>query len=70
MNMMLTEAYSEPCQTSKMELIGKKVNSFQPLTIFARMFDWVLDTPLARLMMSSDRTRQTLIIFEKIKTDH
>ena len=37
MNLMLTEAYSEPCQTSKMELFEKKVNSFQPLTIFARI---------------------------------
>ena len=26
----------EPCQTSKMELFAKRVNGFQPLTIFAK----------------------------------
>ena len=30
-----TEAYSEPSQTSKMELIAKIINWFQALTIFA-----------------------------------
>ena len=30
------EAYSEPCQTSKIELFAKIVNGFQPLTIFAK----------------------------------
>ena len=30
------EAYSEPCQASKMELFTKKVNYFQSLTIFAK----------------------------------
>ena len=30
------ESYSEICQTSKMECFTKKVNGFQPLTIFAK----------------------------------
>ena len=30
------EAYSEPCQTSKMERFAKIINSFQPLTTFAK----------------------------------
>ena len=28
-------AYSEPCETSKMELLAKTVNDWKPLTIFA-----------------------------------
>ena len=38
-----TEAYSESCQTSKMERFAKIVNSFKPLTIFAKcpiLGDW------------------------------
>ena len=35
-DIMITEAYSEPCQISKMELFTKVVNSFHPLTIFAK----------------------------------
>ena len=31
------EAYSEPSQTSKMELFAKLVNSCQPVTIFAKI---------------------------------
>ena len=31
-----TEAYPEPCQTSKMERFAKIVNDFYPLTIFTR----------------------------------
>ena len=30
----MSEAYSVPCQTSKLELFAKIVNNFQPLTIF------------------------------------
>ena len=33
-----SEVYSEPCQTSKMELFAKKVNSFVSLTSFAKRF--------------------------------
>ena len=43
------EGYSEPCQTSRMELLGKITNSLQTLIIFAKnskMFDRVLNTPL------------------------
>ena len=44
-----TEAYSEPKQTSKMDLLKKIINDWQPLTIFAKNsildirlgFDWV-----------------------------
>ena len=32
----ITDAYSEPCQTSKMEYLLKKKNSPYPLTIFAK----------------------------------
>ena len=31
-----SEAYSEPCQASKMERFAKQVNVFQPLTFFAK----------------------------------
>ena len=31
------EVYSEPCQPSKMECLAKIVNSFQSLTIFAKI---------------------------------
>ena len=34
----LTEAYSEPCQISKMERYAKIVNGKQPLTILAKCF--------------------------------
>ena len=33
---MITEVYSEPCQTSKMKRVVKIVNAFQPLTIFTK----------------------------------
>ena len=32
----ITDAYSESSQTSKMELFAKKINGFQPVTIFAK----------------------------------
>ena len=32
----MREAYSEHCQTSKMELFAKIVNSWKPLSIFAK----------------------------------
>ena len=45
-----TEAYSEPCQASKMKLFVKIVHNLQSLTIFAKArhwkFDKVLNTPL------------------------
>ena len=34
----LGETYSEPCQIAKTERFAKKVNDFQPLTIFERRF--------------------------------
>ena len=40
----MSQAYSEPSQTSKMKLFVKIVNGFQPFTIFAKSFisvDWV-----------------------------
>ena len=44
------EAYTEPCQPSKMKIFVKIVNAFQSLTIFAKApswkFDKVLNTPL------------------------
>ena len=36
LNLSKSGAYSEPYQTSKMELFAKIVNDFQPLTIFAK----------------------------------
>ena len=30
------EAYTEPCQTSRIELFAKRVNGLKPLTIFAK----------------------------------
>ena len=44
--------FSEPSQTSKMELFVKIVHSFQSLIIFAencQMSNWVLDAPLVFL---------------------
>ena len=46
-----TEAYLEPCQTSKMEHFTKTVNSLKPLTIFANSYildvwQGSLNTPL------------------------
>ena len=35
-NVFITQAYSEPCQTSKIERFAKIVNVFQPLTTFAK----------------------------------
>ena len=44
------EAYSELCETSKMECFTRKVNSLQPLTIFGKhsilKFDSALSMPL------------------------
>ena len=34
------EPYLEPSHTSKMERFAKKVNSWKPLTIFAKRFVW------------------------------
>ena len=36
----MSEAYSEPCQTSKMELFAKIVNGQKPFTIFVKHFIW------------------------------
>ena len=36
--LVISEAYSEPCQTSKMERFEKIVNSFHLLTVFAKRF--------------------------------
>ena len=38
---VLAEAYSKPCQTSKVELFGKIVNGFLQLTIFTKSFVYV-----------------------------
>ena len=35
---MKKDAYSEPCQTSKMELFAKIVNGWKPLTVFTKRF--------------------------------
>ena len=47
-----TDAFSEPCQTHKMEFFTKMVNDFKMLTIFAKapsyIFDRFLNMPLAR----------------------
>ena len=32
----ITERYSEPCQTCKMDHFAKIVNGFQPLTVFTK----------------------------------
>ena len=36
----IPSAYSEPCQTSKMERFAKIVKSFSPLGIFAKHSIW------------------------------
>ena len=35
-DLIVSEAYSETCQTSKMELFAKRVNGWLPLTFFAK----------------------------------
>ena len=51
---MWSEAYSEPCQTSTMELLAKIINSWKPFTIFTESsiveFCEVLNTLLFGLM--------------------
>ena len=51
-----TDAYSEPCQISKMEDFTKIVNSFQSLIISAKLsildVDWVLNTSLAPAILN------------------
>ena len=49
LNLYTMHSYSEPSQTSKMDLFFIIVNDFQPLTIFAKKFmlHWVLNKPLA-----------------------
>ena len=37
-SILFIELYSEPSQISKMEIFAKIVNSFQPLTISAKIF--------------------------------
>ena len=32
----IKEVYSEPCQTSKMELFAKRLDDWKPLTVFAK----------------------------------
>ena len=61
------EAYSEPCQLSKMERFMKVVNDFQTLTNFTKgfilMFGSVLDMPLAAYgesLIKWQKTRQNL----------
>ena len=45
-----SEAYLKPSRTSRMEHLVKKVNRFQPLTMFAKSsildMHWVLNTTL------------------------
>ena len=47
-NMVTSEAYSEPCQTFKMEIFAKTVHEFTLLAIFAKtppqIFDMVRNT--------------------------
>ena len=71
----LTEAYLEPCQTSKMGRSAKKVNNFEPLKISAKhsILD-VLNTPLSSSQSTHDvvstsiRTRATSYdILSKLK---
>ena len=40
----ISEEYSEPSRTSKVDPLAKIVNSWKPLTIFAKIFN--LDVPL------------------------
>ena len=69
---MTREMYSEPCQTSKMELFAKIVNDFITFNYFcknlflSKMFVWSLNTPLmtASLALSSKKhTYQYFIDF-------
>ena len=47
--------YSEASQTSKMELFGKILNDFQPLTIFTKIF--ILDVWKSPEYISGIETR-------------
>ena len=50
--MNISEVYLEPCQTSKMELFAKVVNSFYPQTSFSKssILDIYLGTEWASLL--------------------
>ena len=51
----LTEAYSQPCQTSKMKLFAKLVSCYQPFTKSSILDVWqgfkVLNTPLFSILL-------------------
>ena len=61
------EVYSEPNQTSKLELFAKTISSFQPITIFAKslpsMFIRVLNTRLFFYLFLENSLRR--IIFSR-----
>ena len=50
-----TKEYSEPCQTSKLDIISKIANEFQPSTIWqnspSEIFDRVLNIPLCKYLL-------------------
>ena len=45
-NQQITDAYSEPCQTPKVDCLTKKANGFQPLTNFAKQPSYIFDRVL------------------------
>ena len=60
------KAYSEPSQTSKMDLFARIISSFQPLTIFAK--NSILDASLGDELMNlflrnSWRTKDLYVLF-------
>ena len=71
----LSEANSEPRQTSKAELFRKIVNGFSSLTIFVKssITDWVLNTPLqiaSHYLLSEKAKQLTYSLIELLKCNH
>ena len=59
--MWSAEAYSEPCQTSKMALLAKIVGVFQPLTVFVKSF--ILDVWQGSEYASADHIKSRIIVY-------
>ena len=63
-DLIVSEAYSETCQTSKMELFAKRVNGWLPLTFFAKKIPsqipgGILNTPwLLKLKQKQNKKKK------------
>ena len=63
-----SEAYSEPCQTSKMEVFTKIVNGFSFLTIFAKssILDVWQDSEFASKASYDFAEKASYLMYDKV----